>query len=314
MSNDDTTQPDAAAADEEAAVDEEATAVDEQAPLPSLTPQEAGPALEALLLMAEEPMPAATMATALDVPIDVVVEGLQLLRDFYDETGRGFELRHLGGGWRYYTRSEHADVISAHVLSGQQAKLSQAGLETLAVIAYRQPISRARVSAVRGVNVDGVVRTLLARNLIAESGQDAETGAVLFVTTEHFLERMGLDSLADLPPLAPHLPEVSELEAELSGLAEHVDQPATTGDHQGAAVDHGGGDHEHGDHGDGDHGDTDHEEGDHEMSDQEAPDPDLIDPDLTDHETAGAGTDPGSGEFAPEPVPVPADDEELHHD
>lgn len=190
---------------------------EEEAPV--RTPEEVSGAIEALLLMTEEPLPAATMAAALAVPVDTVSDALQQLRDFYDDTGRGFELRHVGGGWRYYTRAEHADVISAHVLSGQQSKLSQAALETLSVIAYRQPISRARVSAVRGVNVDGVVRTLLARNLIAESGQDGETGAVLFVTTDHFLERMGLDSLEELPPLAPHLPEVADMEAELADLA-----------------------------------------------------------------------------------------------
>jgi len=183
------------------------------------SPEEITGALEALLLMAEEPVPAATFAAALQVPVDTVSAALQLLRDFYDDTERGFELRHLGGGWRYYTRAEHAEVIGGYVLAGQQSKLSQAALETLAVIAYRQPISRARVSAVRGVNVDGVVRTLLARNLIAESGHDTDSNAVLFVTTDHFLERMGLDSLDELPPLAPHLPEVSELEAELAELA-----------------------------------------------------------------------------------------------
>lgn len=186
---------------------------------PVRTPEEITGAVEALLMLTEEPLPAATMAAALEVPVDTVHQALQQLRDFYDDTNRGFELRHLGGGWRYYTRVEHADVISAYVLSGQQARLSQAALETLSVIAYRQPISRARVSAVRGVNVDGVVRTLLARDLIAESGADGESGAMLFVTTDHFLERMGLDSLDDLPPLAPHLPEVAEMEEELAGLA-----------------------------------------------------------------------------------------------
>ena len=142
------------------------------------------------------------------------------LAAFYDETGRGFELRELGGGWRYYTREEHADLITRYVLEGQQAKLSQAALETLAVIAYSQPISRGRVSAVRGVNVDGVIRTLLNRGLIEEAGHDHESGAVVFATTSYFCERMGLRSLDDLPPLAPHLPEVEELEAELSQLAE----------------------------------------------------------------------------------------------
>jgi segregation and condensation protein B len=139
---------------------------------------------------------------------------------FYDETGRGFELRQVGGGWRYYTREEYADLITTYVLEGQQSKLSQAALETLAVVAYTQPISRARVSAVRGVNVDGVMRTLLARGLIEEVGHDHESGAVLFATTSYFLERMGLQTLDELPPLAPQLPEVEELEAELGQLAE----------------------------------------------------------------------------------------------
>lgn len=178
----------------------------------------AGP-VEALLLMAEEPVPAATLAAALDVPVDEVTACLEQLVRFYDQTHRGFELRHLGGGWRYYTRAEHAEVISAYVLSGQTAKLSQAALETLSVIAYTQPISRSRVAAVRGVSVDGVIRTLLARDLITEAGQDHETGAVVFRTTEYFLERMGLRSLDDLPDLAPHLPEVADLEAELGELA-----------------------------------------------------------------------------------------------
>lgn len=213
---------------------------------PRRTPQDIAGALEALLLMAEEPVPAATFAAALDVPVSTVSAALQLLRDFYDDTGRGFELRHLGGGWRYYTRAEHAEVISSYVLAGQQSKLSQAALETLAVIAYRQPISRARVSAVRGVNVDGVVRTLLARNLIAESGHDVDSTAVLFVTTDHFLERMGLDSLDQLPPLAPHLPEVAEMEAELAELATPApaaaDAAATGQDGDGQAGDDSSGD------------------------------------------------------------------------
>ena len=124
------------------------------------------------------------------------------------------------GGWRYYTREEHADLITRYVTEGQQSKLSQAALETLAVVVYTQPISRGRVSAVRGVNVDGVMRTLLARGLIEEAGHDPESGAVLFATTSYFLERMGLKSLDELPPLAPQLPEVEELEAELGQLAD----------------------------------------------------------------------------------------------
>lgn len=178
----------------------------------------AGP-LEALLFMATEPMGTAELAQALDVPKPVVWEALDQLRTFYDETGRGFELREVGHGWRYYTRPEHHEVISRWVLEGQHGRLSQAALETLAVIAYLQPISRSRVSAVRGVNVDGVVRTLVTRELIEEEGRDAETGAMLFRTTDYFLERMGLTSLDQLPPIAPYLPEASALEAELAGLA-----------------------------------------------------------------------------------------------
>jgi segregation and condensation protein B len=176
-------------------------------------------ALEALLLLAAEPVTEFELAQAVAVPESVVAETLAELVAFYEETGRGFELRQVGGGWRYYTREEYADLITRYVVEGQQSKLSQAALETLAVVAYTQPISRARVSAVRGVNVDGVMRTLLARGLIEESGHDQESGAVLFATTSYFMERMGLKALEDLPPLAPQLPEVEELEAELGQLA-----------------------------------------------------------------------------------------------
>jgi segregation and condensation protein B len=176
-------------------------------------------ALEALLLLAAEPVTEFELAHAVEVPEAVVAEALAELVAFYDETGRGFELRQVGGGWRYYTRDEYADLITRYVLEGQTSKLSQAALETLAVVAYTQPISRARVSAVRGVNVDGVVRTLLSRGLIEEVGHDRESGAVLFATTSYFLERMGLKTLDELPPLAPQLPEVDELEAELGQLA-----------------------------------------------------------------------------------------------
>jgi segregation and condensation protein B len=179
-------------------------------------------ALEALLLLAAEPVTEFELAQAVGVPESVVAETLAELVAFYEETGRGFELRQVGGGWRYYTRKEYADLITRYVMEGQQSKLSQAALETLAVVAYTQPISRARVSAVRGVNVDGVMRTLLARGLIEEFGYDHESGAVLFATTSYFLERMGLTTLEDLPPLAPQLPEVEELEAELSQLADAV--------------------------------------------------------------------------------------------
>ena len=186
-------------------------------------------AVEALLLLADEPLTVTVLAQALDVPIMTIEDCLAELVAFYDETGRGFELRQLGGGWRYYTREEHAEVISRYVVEGQSARLSQAALETLAVVAYQQPISRARVSAVRGVNVDTVMRTLLARGLIVEAGHDQDSPAVVFCTTPYFLERMGLTALDDLPPLAPLLPEVDDLEAELSQLAAvpavHAHQP-----------------------------------------------------------------------------------------
>lgn len=175
--------------------------------------------IEALLLMAEEPVAAVTLAEAVGVPVDVVTAALTEIADFYDETHRGFELRHVAGGWRLYTRSDYAELISAWLVEGQQSKLSQAALETLSVVAYFQPISRSRVAAVRGVNVDGVMRTLQARGLITERGSDEASGAMLFVTTPLFLEKMGLDSLDDLPELAPHLPEAAALEAELSQLA-----------------------------------------------------------------------------------------------
>jgi segregation and condensation protein B len=188
-------------------------------PDPAPTPADISGALEALLLLAEEPRRTHELAAAVGAPEPVVRAALAALVAFYDETGRGFELREVGGGWRYYTREEHAELIAASVLEGQQARLSQAALETLAVIAYTQPISRGRVSAVRGVNVDGVIRTLLARGLIEETGHDTDSGAVVFGTTSSFLERMGLRSLDDLPALAPHLPDAEVLEAELGQLA-----------------------------------------------------------------------------------------------
>ena len=191
-----------------------------------------GAEIEALLILATEPVSEIELAQTLDLPIDEVSGALHRLAAFYDETGRGFELRHIGAGWRYYTRPEHADTIARSVLEGQQGKLSQAGLETLAVIAYLQPVSRARISAVRGVNVDSVVRTLIARNLVHEVDKEESSGAGRLATTVYFLERMGLTSLAELPALAPHLPDASLLDDELRKLAhtpaEPVDDPTDT--------------------------------------------------------------------------------------
>jgi segregation and condensation protein B len=130
----------------------------------------------------------------------------------FSSSPRGFELRNIAGGWRIYSRTEFADVVGRFVLEGQTARLTQAALETLAVIAYRQPVSRARVSAIRGVNVDSVVRTLTQRGLIEDSGTDPESGAILYRTTSYFLERMGMGSVADLPQLSPHLPGLEGIE------------------------------------------------------------------------------------------------------
>jgi segregation and condensation protein B len=186
-------------------------------------------ALEALLMLATEPVPATDLAEAVGEPVADVESALAELAGFYDHTGRGFELRQVGGGWRYYTREQYAELIAGWLLEGQRGTLSQAALETLAVVAYLQPITRGRVSAVRGVNVDGVMRTLATRDLIEEVGRDADTGARLFATTGYFLERLGLADLGELPPLAPHLPEASALEAELADLAtQSVAEPAPT--------------------------------------------------------------------------------------
>lgn len=176
-------------------------------------------ALEALLLLADEPMSVVALAQATRQTTDDVEETLRVLVQEYDEAVRGFELREIAGGWRYYTRAECSPVVERHVLDGQQARLTQASLETLAVIAYRQPVTRGRVGAVRGVNVDGVIRTLVARGLIEEAGHDDESQAILYRTTSTFLERLGIASLDDLPPLAEHLPDLADLEDVLDSVA-----------------------------------------------------------------------------------------------
>ncbi|MGZ4437674.1 MAG: SMC-Scp complex subunit ScpB [Nocardioidaceae bacterium] len=170
------------------------------------------PALEAVLMVADQPLDHVSLASAVGYPADQVTEALHALAAEYAEQGRGFDLRNVAGGWRYYTREEYAPVVERFVLDGQQARLTQAALETLAVVAYKQPVSRARVSAIRGVNVDGVMRTLVARGLVEEAGHDAETTATLYRTTGYFLERIGVTSLEDLPELAPFLPEMGELD------------------------------------------------------------------------------------------------------
>lgn len=193
--------------------DTEAAMEESELGAPSLTA-----ALEALLLLADEPMSVMELAAAVRHQSDEVEVELRRLAQEYTDQHRGFELREVAGGWRYYTRAECSGVVERFVLDGQQARLTQASLETLAVIAYRQPITRGRISAVRGVNVDGVIRTLLTRGLIEEAGTDGESGAHVYVTTSHFLERMGLSSLDELPPLAEHLPDLADLEDILGGV------------------------------------------------------------------------------------------------
>lgn len=177
-------------------------------------------AVEAILMVIEEPVTEAQLASALNVPVDVI-QGVMhdLASDYYGATGgrsRGFELRPVAGGWRIFSHPAYAEAVNRFITDGQTARLTQAALETLAVIAYRQPVSRGRISAIRGVNVDGVVRTLMARGLIEESGVEGESGAVLYQTSAYFLERMGMTSVDDLPPLAPYLPDVEGLD-EIDG-------------------------------------------------------------------------------------------------
>lgn len=171
-------------------------------------------AVEAILFVVDAPLAPAVLAATLRVPVPTVEDALARLRTGYDERGAGIELRDAAGGVRLYTRPSVAAYVERHLQDGQRSRLSQAALETLAVIAYRQPVARSRVSAIRGVNVDGVVRTLLSRGLITEVGTDADTGAGLFRTTDLFLERMGMQSLAELPSLAPLLPELSDVELD----------------------------------------------------------------------------------------------------
>ncbi|KAA1372514.1 SMC-Scp complex subunit ScpB [Aeromicrobium fastidiosum] len=180
------------------------------------------PALEAVLMVADQPLDHLTLAQAVGHPPSDVEQALTALADEYTEQGRGFELRNIAGGWRFFTREEYAGAVERFILDGQQARLTQAALETMAVVAYRQPISRSRISAIRGVNVDGVVRTLVTRGLIEEGGVDGESGAVLYRTTSYFLERMGLGSISELPDIAQHLPEMEDMEDEVLAGADDV--------------------------------------------------------------------------------------------
>ena len=169
-------------------------------------------AIEAVLMVVVEPVSAISLASAIEITVDEVTAHLNELEEEYAAAHRGFTLRSVGGGWRIYSRADYAPVVEKFLLDGQQARLTQAALETLAVIAYRQPVSRGRVGAVRGVNVDGVIRTLLTRGLIEELDEPGEGGSILYGTTSYFLERMGLGSLDELPAIAPFLPELEALD------------------------------------------------------------------------------------------------------
>lgn len=211
-------EPEAVAAPESDGTPEAAPADDEgmvavDSGLPSVEDDEAlEAALEALLLVVDSPIAEDSLAETLDQPVARVTVALRTMAQKFTERASGIDLRRVGEGWRFYTRDTYAPFVEKLLLDGQRSKLTRAALESLAVIAYRQPVTRARVAAVRGVNVDGVIRTLLARGLIEEMGTDPETTGTLYVTTELFLERLGLSSLNDLPPIAPLLPEVDTID------------------------------------------------------------------------------------------------------
>lgn len=194
----------------------------------SVAELELRPALEAVLMVVDEPVTEETLSKVLERPRREIATALHDLAQEYAAQGRGFDLRLIAGGWRFYTRPAYAAAVEKFVLDGQQARLTQAALETLAVVAYRQPVSRSRVSAVRGVNCDGVMRTLLQRGLVEECGTEAETGAILYRTTNYFLERMGLRGLDELPELAPFLPEADAVEADSLEGVPSFDPDSTT--------------------------------------------------------------------------------------
>jgi segregation and condensation protein B len=174
--------------------------------------------IEAILMVVDEPLSEIVLAQVLEQPVEVVETALSRLETSYED--RGFSLRKINGGWRFYSDPNYSVVVEKFVLDGQQSRLTQAALETLSVIAYRQPVSRARVSAIRGVNVEAVMKTLITRGLVEESGLEHETGAILYKTTSYFLERLGLNSLDDLPALAPYLPDLEGLDEIIDSLTD----------------------------------------------------------------------------------------------
>ena len=200
------------------------------------------PALEAILLVAEEPLPPALLAKLVGAPINEVEEICENLAAEYVADGRGFILARVAGGYRFQTATEQAPYVERFVLDGQSARLSAAALETLAVIAYKQPVSRNQIASIRGVNVDAVMRTLQQRGYVDEVARDPGPGqAVLYGTTPTFLERLGIDSVDDLPPLGEFFPEADVVEALERGLRVGSDEDELDGDHaESTNADHGG--------------------------------------------------------------------------
>jgi len=183
------------------------TEIHEEAP--TVAPEDVSEAIEALLMVADQPLAAVTIAQTLDIPLAQANDAINALQADYDGEGagrrRGFELREVGGGWRIYAREQFDDLVRSMLHDDSPQRLSQQALETLAVIAYKQPVTRSQVSAVRAVNVDTVMRTLVARGLITEHSTDPETGAIFYQTTPLLLEYLGIESLEQLPPLSPLL-------------------------------------------------------------------------------------------------------------
>lgn len=200
--------------------------------------------IEAVLMISDSAVSANELATALGLDEDTITDAIAELKADYDGGNggrqRGFEIRLVAGGFRIFSRGDYHEIVKDFLTSGQSAKLSQAALETLAVIAYRQPISRPRIAAIRGVSVDGVIRTLLLRGLIVEAGKEATTSALLYTTTHQFLDALGMNSIDDLPEIAPYLPEdadVAELGADNSEVLPSADDEMADLDEEMSRVD-----------------------------------------------------------------------------
>ncbi len=181
---------------------------------PSAIHTEARRAIEAMVLVASEPLPEAVLAQVVELPVDEVAALCQAMAAEYEEQQRGFQLVYVAGGWRYQTHPEMYAYVERYALEGLPNRISSAALETLAIVAYKQPISRSQIAAIRGVNVDGVLRTLEQRGYVIEVDRDTGPGqAVLFGTTPFFLERLGLASIDQLPALGEFVPSAEVLEA-----------------------------------------------------------------------------------------------------